>query len=70
MSEAEQVPFFLPFLLFFFLLYLCCAFALPDPDWEGSFDGSETSAEQETDLETFYFSTEHRRWFFGLLGGF
>ena len=71
-------PFFLTFLLFFLLLYLCCAFALPDPDWEGSSGGSEPtgsskptgSPKYEVDLEAFYFSTGHRRWFFGLLIGF
>ncbi len=65
-------PFFLTFLLFFLLLYLCCAFALPDPDWERSSGGAEPtgSSEHGLDLEAFYFSTGHRRWFFGLLIGF
>ncbi len=71
-------PFFLTFLLFFLLLYLCCAFALPDPDWErssvesgstGSIEAGESS-EHQVDLEAFYFSKGHRRWFFGLLIGF
>ncbi len=71
-------PSFLSFLLFFLILYLCCAFALPDPDWKGaSVDvgprGSANpagSAKRGVDLEAFYFSTGHRRWFFGLLIGF
>jgi hypothetical protein len=71
-------PFFLTFLLFFLLLYLCCAFALPDPDWErssvepgptGSLEARDSS-EHQVDLEAFYFSKGHRRWFFGLLIGF
>jgi hypothetical protein len=82
-------PFFLTFLLFFLLLYLCCAFALPDPDWErssaepgptGSLEAGDSSEEVkdsaehqvdlQVDLEAFYFSRGHRRWFFGLLIGF
>jgi len=71
-------PIFLTYLLFFLLLYLCCAFALPDPDWERSSGGSEPtgsskatgSSEHGVDLEAFYFSTGHRKWFFGLLIGF
>jgi hypothetical protein len=66
-SSADAAgPTFLTYLLLFFILYLCCAFALPDPDWEGSPAGSEKGV----DLEAFYFSPEHRRWFFGLLIGF
>lgn len=81
-------PVFLTFLLFFLVLYLCCAFALPDPDrersysdWERSPAGAESTSWEDTsgrgtgpergvDLEAFYFSKEHRRWFFGLLIGF
>jgi len=75
-------PTFLTYLLFFLLLYLCCAFALPDPDWERSSSGSEPtgssnasskatgSSKHGMDLEAFYFSKGHRRWFFGLLIGF
>ena len=71
-------PFFLSFLLYFLILYLCCAFALPDPDWERASVGSGPAgatnpagpAERGVDLEAFYFSTGHRRWFFGLLIGF
>jgi hypothetical protein len=83
-AAGGKGPFFLTFLLFFLLLYLCCAFALPDPDWERSSVGSEPtgssrprsspeakdSSKYEVDLEAFYFSTGHRRWFFGLLIGF
>jgi hypothetical protein len=92
-------PVFLTFLLFFLILYLCCAFALPDPDWERTYSdwgrssaASEGTSEESTseegtsgqsvdpkqstglrqgvNLEAFYFSVEHRRWFFGLLIGF
>lgn len=66
-------PLFLTYLLFFLLLYLCCAFALPDPDWEkssGGHEGSSGGSGRGVDLEAFYFSTGHRRWFFGLLIGF
>ena len=59
-------PIFLSYLLIFFLLYLCCAFSLPDSSWGRASDSSERGV----DLEAFYFSVEHRRWFFGLLIGF
>jgi len=68
-SAGEAGPRFLSYLLFFFLLYLCCAFALPDPDWETSVAGSGDGSEPAVDLEAFYFSAGHRRWFFGLLTG-
>jgi hypothetical protein len=65
LSQREEAgPIFLTYLLIFFLLYLCCAFVLPDPDWEGT-----GSSQHRVDLEAFYFSAEHRRWFFGLLIG-
>jgi hypothetical protein len=64
-------PVFLVYLLFFLILYLCCAFALPDPDWRSSeppsSSGPAGSSGLAVDLEAFYFSPEHRRWFFGLL---
>ena len=41
-EKEEAGPFFLMFLLVFFLLYLCCAFALPDPNWTS---GSSTQAD-------------------------
>jgi|APHM01.1.fsa_nt_gi hypothetical protein len=68
-SAGEAGPRFLSYLLLFFLLYLCCAFALPDPDWETSVAGSGDGSEPAVDLEAFYFSAGHRRWFFGLLTG-
>ncbi|WP_119841679.1 hypothetical protein [Salinibacter ruber] len=68
-SAGEAGPRFLSYLLFFFLLYLCCAFALPDPDWETSVAGSGDGSAPAVDLEAFYFSAGHRRWFFGLLTG-
>lgn len=55
---------FLAYLLMFLVLYLACAFSLPDPDWHTDKDGSGTEV---LDLQTFYFSTAHRRWFFGTL---
>lgn len=68
-------PMFLMSLLFFLLIYLCCAFALPDPDWKGmpsetEPSGPTESSEAEVNLEAFYFSAVRKRWFFGLLIGF
>ncbi len=70
--------FFIAYLLTFLLLYLTCAFALPDPEWERSqapknADGGsvETPTTQAPlDLRAFYFSASHRRWFFGTFIGF
>lgn len=59
-----RVLVFLPYLLMFLVLYLICSFALPDPDWESS-DDAETPI--VLSLKSFYFSTAHRRWFFGAL---
>jgi hypothetical protein len=68
-SLQESTPeTFLQFLLSFLLLYLCCAFALPDPDWEQAPGGPGRSS--PLDLEAFYFSAAHRRWFFGVFGAF
>jgi hypothetical protein len=55
-------------------LYLLCAFALPDLKWQAPQsaaaqrlpDEPPASAEKALDLEQFYFSTSHRRWFFGV----
>ncbi|WP_103030553.1 hypothetical protein [Salinibacter altiplanensis] len=71
-GREETGPFFLMYLLLFFLLYLCCAFALPDPDWEGRSGSSSLagSSKHSIDLKAFYFSMQHRRCFFGLLVGF
>jgi hypothetical protein len=66
---------FLSLLITFLLLYLSCAFALPDPDWEqpraasGSV-GGENGEWEPLDLEAFYFSEAHRRWYFGVLLAF
>lgn len=69
---------FLPYLLAFLMLYLACAFALPDPecrpecapekqpDREGPDDNSPLP-ESTLNMKAFYFSTTHRRWFFGAL---
>lgn len=59
-----QVLVFLPYLLMFLVLYLACSFALPDSEWESSLSAGEDAP---LDLETFYFSPAHRRWFFGAL---
>jgi hypothetical protein len=63
-------------------LYLVCAFALPDLQRGGPMSPSpppdpgapspkppDTAPDPDTalDLETFYFSTSHRRWFFGVV---
>ena len=68
---------FVPYLGVFLLLYLTCSFALPSPDQERGLasgtspvgaSGMETGPEEEVlDLEAFYFSVAHRRWFFGTL---
>ncbi len=65
-SEVWHHPVtFLPVLLTTLTLYLLCAFALPDADREEA-SYVTTDAEGTTiDLETFYLSTAHRRWFFG-----
>ena len=62
---------FTPVLLGFLLLYLICAFALPDPDRTRlGTDGARTSDTRAVlDLEAFYFSVAHRRWFFGAFIG-
>lgn len=62
---------FLPILLLFTGLYLASAFALPDLRWgpSTSVSNPNSSAEEPLNLEDFYFSREHRRWFFGTLIG-
>jgi hypothetical protein len=62
---------FLPYLLLFVGLYLACAFALPDLRWGPSTSASspESTGNDGLDLEAFYFSEGHRRWFFGTLIG-
>lgn len=69
-----QVLVFLPYLLDVLGLYLACSFALPDPDWTPGPNTAGSSSEQEGErppdalnLEAFYFSAVHRRWFFGTL---
>lgn len=57
---------FLAYLLMFLVLYLACAFSLPDPDWHG---GAAQADPEVLDLHDFHFSTAHRRWFFGTLLG-
>jgi len=64
---------FVPVLLGFLLLYLICAFALPDPD--RTLFGDDVAPQPDApgrrvlDLEAFYFSPAHRRWFFGAFIG-
>lgn len=58
---------FTPVLLGFLLLYLICAFALPDPEWASP--KTEAGGSPRLDLEAFYFSMSHRRWFFGTFIG-
>ncbi len=65
---------FLPYLMAFLVLYLACAFALPDPDCrpkcapEMQPRGDRSAAPDGVlDMQAFYFSTTHRRWFFGAL---
>jgi len=70
--------FFLAYLLTFLLLYLTCAFALPDPEWEksqatktaGGGAVESSAAQAPLDLRAFYFSESHRRWFFGVFIAF
>jgi len=72
-NEATSV-FFFPFLAAFLVLYLTCAFALPDPKWERPQRRSEsapaTGDPVPLDLKAFYFSETHRRWYFGLFIAF
>ncbi len=72
-KEATSV-FFLPFLGAFLFLYLTCAFALPDPEWERprrqAASGRDASNPPPLDLEAFYFSDTHRRWYFGIFIAF
>ncbi len=66
--------FFIAYLITFLLLYLTCAFALPDPEWEASRAESGTgrtpAASDPLDLRAFHFSETHRRWFFGVFIAF
>jgi hypothetical protein len=52
-------------------LYLVCAFALPDLEWEDpTLPSAAPPARTEDgplDLEAFHFSASHRRWFFGVI---
>jgi len=62
---------FLPVLLSALALYLLCAFALPDVNrTEVSYHTLDTEGEKVINLEAFYLSKEHRRWFFGIAAAF
>ena len=76
---TEATPaFFVAYLLTFLLLYLTCAFALPDPEWQksqveknaGDHPGETPVTQAPLDLRAFYFSASHRRWFFGVFIAF
>jgi H+/Cl- antiporter ClcA len=71
LSESVSV-FFFPFVGQFLFLYLTCAFALPDPEWQKPQTRSEGDDGDRSplDLEAFYFSEAHRRWYFGILIAF
>lgn len=69
---------FLPYLLAFLVLYLACAFALPDPECrpecapekqppQGPLEGTSPLPAEALNMKAFYFSATHRRWFFGAL---
>lgn len=70
---------FLPYLMAFLMLYLACAFALPDPECRpecapertpvrpSSAEGPPGVPAEALNMEAFYFSPVHRRWFFGTL---
>lgn len=65
-SEVWHHPVaFLPVLLTTLTLYLLCAFALPDAHREEASYVTVDAEGTTIDLETFYLSTDHRRWFFG-----
>ena len=74
--KGATSAFFVTDLFELLLLYLTCAFALPDPEWErpraGPSPSSGPSANGPTtlDLEAFYFSAAHRRWYFGIFIAF
>lgn len=46
-------------------LYLLCAFALPDLDWKEDALSFPPEGSDHIDLKAYYFSTAHRRLFFG-----
>ena len=74
-DALAHVAAFAPVLLAFLLFYLLCAFALPDPAWAAGAtvpDGpgiGKGGRGGVLDLEAFYFSRPHRRWFFGTFIG-
>jgi hypothetical protein len=73
--KEATAQFFFPYLISFVFLYLTCAFALPDPEWvaprKQSGSSPDLAADEGTalDLEAFYFSEQHRRWYFGVFIG-
>ena len=72
--QESTANYFVMYLLTYLLLYLVCAFALPDPEWsqaqEEARSRDESNPRNEVlDLEAFYFSGSHRRWYFGVFSG-
>jgi hypothetical protein len=73
LDEATSEFFFVN-LIDFVLLYLTCAFALPDPGWDrpdvrentGGLSLEMPGTRAPLDLEAFHFSEAHRRWYFGV----
>ena len=70
--KEAPLDFFLLFVITFLLVYLICSFALPNPNWQQSKTvredaSADAPASNALDLEAFYFSEDHRRWYFGLL---
>ena len=72
--EEATSEFFFVNLIDFLLLYLTCAFALPDPAWEGPKAEKDRGGlslgalgpQAPLDLKAFHFSEAHRRWYFGV----
>lgn len=61
---------FLPILLTVLMLYLLCAFALPDADREAASYVTTNAEGTTTNMEAFYLSEAHRQWFFGTAATF
>jgi len=65
-AEVWQSPVAFLIVLFAALsLYLLCAFALPDLDWKEDARSFPPEGSDHIDLKAFYFSSTHRKLFFG-----